>query len=167
MHKPWRMLSALAAVGLAGSLWTATDPRSDAHAADNSFRSSASPRMSPVAAAPRLQQQGTAAAGTPPAPTVFRQYCVGCHNDRMKGSYGNLSLENLDPNDVSGHVETLEKIVRKLRKGEMPPEGRQRPDPATLEKFVASIEAALDGASEQEPNPGRVVSRRLNRTEYV
>ena len=98
---------------------------------------------------------------------MLRQYCVGCHNDRMKGSYGNLSLEGVDVADVAAQVETFEKVVRKLRKGQMPPEGRPRPDAATLETFLASLEASLDRVAEQEPRPGRVVSRRLNRAEYV
>jgi mono/diheme cytochrome c family protein len=112
------------------------------------------------------QQAGTGAT-TPSGPNVFRQYCVGCHNERMKGSFGNLSLENLDPANVAGHVETFEKIVRKLRKGQMPPEGRPRPDAATFEQFIASLESSLDDHAARQPNPGRVVSRRLNRAEYV
>jgi Protein of unknown function (DUF1592)/Protein of unknown function (DUF1588)/Protein of unknown function (DUF1585)/Protein of unknown function (DUF1595)/Protein of unknown function (DUF1587)/Cytochrome C oxidase, cbb3-type, subunit III len=113
------------------------------------------------------QQQATNAVAASPSTAMFRQYCVGCHNERMKGNFGNLSLEGLDSTDVFGHVETFEKVVRKLRKGQMPPEGRPRPDAAALEAFVASLETALDRAAEQEPNPGRVVSRRLNRIEYV
>ena len=112
-------------------------------------------------------QQGGTVATTPSGPNVFRQYCVGCHNERMKGSFGNLSLENLDPANVTGHVETFEKIVRKLRKGQMPPEGRPRPDAATFEQFIASLESSLDAHAARQPNPGRVVSRRLNRAEYV
>jgi mono/diheme cytochrome c family protein len=114
------------------------------------------------------QQQPQAPAATAvPSAALFKQYCVGCHNERMKGNFGNLSLENIDPADVSNHVETLEKVARKLRKGLMPPEGRPRPDQATLDAFTASLETALDRAAERQPNPGRVVSRRLNRTEYV
>jgi mono/diheme cytochrome c family protein len=118
---------------------------------------------------PRAQaaQQGGAVAATPSTQNLFRQYCVGCHNERMKGSFGNLSLENLDPANVAGHVETFEKVVRKLRKGQMPPEGRPRPDAATFEQFMVSLETALDAHAARQPNPGRVVSRRLNRAEYV
>jgi hypothetical protein len=49
----------------------------------------------------------------------------------------------------------------------MPPEGRPRPDAATLDGFVSALERSLDRVAAQQPNPGRVVSRRLNRTEYV
>ena len=61
----------------------------------------------------------------------------------------------------------LEKIVRKLRAGLMPPEGRPRPDAATLDHFASSLEAALDRVAALAPNPGRVASHRLNRAEYV
>ena len=162
-----RLLSAIAVIGLAAGLWTATDRRSGAHAANANFESAVAAPTSRVAMTTHAQQQGANAVATPPPPTVFRQYCVGCHNDRMKSNYGNLSLESLDVRDVSAHMETLEKVVRKLRKGQMPPEGRPRPDVATVEAFVSSLETALDRAAGQEPNPGRVVTRRLNRVEYV
>ena len=133
MRKLRRLLSATAVVGLACSFWSPTDRRSDVHAANLDFESSVAARM--VAAMPaHAQQQGANTVATAPSSTLFRQYCVGCHNDRMKGNYGNLSLEGVDPGDVSGHVETLEKVARKLRKGQMPPEGRPRPDAATLEE---------------------------------
>ncbi len=127
------------------------------------------PEGRPLQRAPlqRAPQQATGNAAPAPPAALLKQYCVGCHNDRMKGNFGNLSLENIDPADVSGHVETFEKVVRKLRKGLMPPDGRPRPDAAALETFTAGLEKALDLAAERQPNPGRVVSRRLNRTEYV
>ncbi len=145
-----RLLSTITVIGVLGILWTALD------------RESAVRAMTSMAV-----PQGANAVATTPVATLFRQYCVGCHNERMKSNYGNLSLENIDTADVSGHVETLEKVVRKLRKGQMPPAGRPRPDSATLEAFIAPLESALDQYAEQQPNPGRVVSRRLNRAEYV
>ena len=47
----------------------------------------------------------------------------------------------------------------------MPPERSRRPDAATLTRFVTTLEAAIDRSA--APNPGRVASHRLNRTEYV
>ena len=102
------------------------------------------------------------------SPGVFRQYCVGCHNERMKANFGNLSLESVDPADVSATRETLEKVVRKLRKGQMPPLGRPRPDAADargLRRLARN--GARSRTPRRQPNPGRVVSRRLNRAEYV
>jgi len=121
----------------------------------------------PIAVVPAHQQPTTAAAVPGTSPALFRQYCVGCHNDRLKGSYGNLSLEGVDPSSPADHVDTLEKVVRKLRKGQMPPAGRPRPEAATLEAFVSSLEDGLDRAAARAPHPGRVITRRLNRIEYV
>lgn len=168
MRKLWRLPSTMAVVALIATLWTAIGLRSDAHAADKYFASAGKARTPLLAVRPRLQGRPSGTAATPsPSPTLFQQYCVGCHNGRMKGSYGNLSLESVDQADISGHIETFENVVRKLRKGLMPPEGRPRPDAATLEAFVASLETALDRAAAHQSNPGRVASRRLNRTEYV
>jgi mono/diheme cytochrome c family protein len=180
MRKLCTLLSAIAVVGLIGGNWT-TGVR--AHSRETGPGSPSSPDLAgraerrpqqrvqpqwlrPVSSRFQPQAAGNAGAASPSA-ALFKQYCVGCHNDRMKGNFGNLSLDNIDPADVSGHVETFEKVVRKLRKGLMPPEGRPRPDAATLDAFTTSLETALDRAAEQQPNPGRVVSRRLNRTEYV
>ena len=99
----------------------------------------------------------------PPQRVLFDQYCVACHSDRLRT--GGLSLQSLDIGDVAANVEVLEKVVRKLRDGEMPPEGRRRPDAATVDSFVTALEGRLDEAA--PPDPGRVASRRLNRTEYV
>src|SRR4051812_745228 len=53
------------------------------------------------------------------------QYCVTCHNDRLKTS--NLSLEKLNLADVGDHPEIWERVVRKLRAGVMPPPDIRRP----------------------------------------
>ena len=141
--RPLTLLTTVAVMAVTAMAWMAVDPQSTVRAAQTA--TSASTTSSPV----------------------FRQYCVGCHNERMKANFGNLSLENIDPADVSSHAETLEKVVRKLRKGQMPPLGRPRPDAAALEAFVVSIENGLDAHARRQPSPGRVVSRRLNRAEYV
>jgi mono/diheme cytochrome c family protein len=122
-----------------------------------------------TAGRPHAQQRPVtaSAAATAPSATFFREYCVGCHNEQMKGGRGNLALDAVDVTNTAAHVEVLEKVVRKLRKGQMPPEGRPRPDGAALESFVVSLEASLDRAASKDIRPGHIVSRRLNRVEYV
>ena len=99
------------------------------------------------------------------SPEIFANYCVTCHNERLQTA--GLSLDRIDLKDVSNNAEILEKVVRKLRSGQMPPEGRPRPDAVTIDEFALSLENALDRAAVAHPNPGRVASRRLNRLEYV
>jgi cytochrome c5 len=96
----------------------------------------------------------------------LKQYCVTCHNQKLKT--GGLSLETIDLRDVSRNGEILEKVVLKLGSGAMPPSGARRPDKATREAFLASLETSLDRASAAHPNPGRpMMLHRLNRMEYL
>ena len=109
----------------------------------------------------------TATAELPAVPTraLFDQYCVACHNDRLR--QGDLSLADVDPTHPAAHATTLEKVIRKLRAGQMPPAHRPRPDQATLAAFIAGLEHEIDRAAAADPNPGRPVLHRLNRTEYA
>lgn len=96
---------------------------------------------------------------------VLNQYCVTCHNQKLKT--GGLELDKLSLQQVGAEAETWEKVVRKLRAGMMPPAGAPRPDRHTLDALAASIETSLDQAAAQHPNPGRVPLHRMNRTEYA
>ena len=96
---------------------------------------------------------------------LLDRYCVTCHNERLQTA--NLMLDRVDLAEVGEHAEALEKVVRKLRAGQMPPEGRPRPGREAVETFVAALEAALDREAAGRLAPGRVASRRLNRVEYV
>jgi mono/diheme cytochrome c family protein len=109
--------------------------------------------------------QATAANQRPPDRALLDQYCVTCHNDRLKT--GGLSLDKVDVGDTRANAEVLEKVIRKLRTGQMPPMGRPRPDEAAIDAFAGSMEMQLDRAAAQTPNAGRVASHRLNRGEYV
>jgi len=104
--------------------------------------------------------------GAPPAPDrqLLDTYCVTCHDDRLRTA--GLTLQSADLGRVGADPAVWEHVVRKLRGGQMPPAGRPRPDAAAIEAFVAALEAALDRASALAPDPGRPVTRRLNRTEY-
>ena len=98
---------------------------------------------------------------------LLDQYCVGCHNERMKESYGGLALDTVDLGNIGDHAGTLEAVVRKLRAGQMPPAGRPRPEAQAREVFTAWLETELDQAAALDPNPGRKEPfHRLNRAEY-
>ncbi|MEO8257900.1 MAG: DUF1592 domain-containing protein [Acidobacteriota bacterium] len=96
---------------------------------------------------------------------VVKQYCVTCHNDRVKTA--GLSLETLDLANVRAGGDAWEKVVRRLRRGAMPPEGVRRPDPATYQGLTAWVEGELDRAAVSHPNPGHPPPHRLNRAEYA
>ncbi len=96
---------------------------------------------------------------------LVKQYCVGCHNDRLKR--GDLVLSGLDPARPTADPATWEKVARKVRAGMMPPAGAKRPDKPQLEAFASHLEAAIDRAAAAAPNPGRPALHRLNRIEYT
>jgi hypothetical protein len=97
-----------------------------------------------------------------PSPSpVLDQYCVTCHNDRLKT--GGLSLQGLT---FDRDAETWEKVIRKVRAGMMPPAGAKRPERAALDALTGSIENAIDRAAASNPNPGRSPLHRMNRVEY-
>ncbi len=99
------------------------------------------------------------------AKAVIQQYCVTCHNAKLKTA--GLQLDSLDIGRIGEHPEVWEKVARKLRTGEMPPPRMPRPDKATYVNATAELEAALDTAAAAKPNPGRVPVHRLNRAEYT
>jgi len=113
----------------------------------------------------RLASAGAQPAAEVPSRELLDRYCVTCHNERLQTA--ELRLDEVDLTRIAEHASVLEKVVHKLRSGQMPPEGRPRPDDATVDAFTTSLETALDRVAAATPNPGRVASRRLNRVEYV
>src|SRR6266853_4951858 len=101
-----------------------------------------------------------------PAREFVTNYCVTCHNDRLKT--GNLTLESADANQVFNAAQTWEKVIVKLRSRSMPPPGIRRPDNAAYDATAAWLETELDRAAAAHLNPGRPSDlHRLNRTEYA
>jgi len=96
---------------------------------------------------------------------VLDTYCVSCHNARTR--VAGLALDQLDAARVGDNAPIWEKVVVRLRAREMPPAGSPRPDEAAYRSAVSSLEASLDRAAAAQPNPGRVMVHRLNRTEYT
>jgi mono/diheme cytochrome c family protein len=99
-----------------------------------------------------------------PQQALVQKYCASCHNDRAKT--GGVSFDGLDPAQAPAHAEIWERALLKLRGGMMPPQGMPRPDAATLDGFITSLEATLDSATLKNPDPGHKPVHRLNRTEY-
>ncbi len=95
---------------------------------------------------------------------LLDQYCVTCHNDKLKTS--NFSLQNLDLSAAGDHPEIWEQVIRKLRAGMMPPPGMPRPSLAKYEQLRDWLETEVDRKAAEHPDPGSVVLHRLNRTEY-
>jgi mono/diheme cytochrome c family protein len=94
---------------------------------------------------------------------VVKQYCVGCHNAKLKTA--GLMLDQLDLAHLGDHAEIGEKVILKLRAGMMPPAKLPRPDDAKREALINFLESEIDhSAVTHLPAPGL---HRLNRTEYT
>src|SRR5689334_16274388 len=97
--------------------------------------------------------------------TLVNQNCFGCHNDKLKS--GGFSWSAVDLDHPEQHAEQVEKAVRYLRAGLMPPPGAPRPTAAAVSSVATTLETAIDRAAAQNPNPGRPALHRMNRTEYT
>ncbi len=103
------------------------------------------------------------------SPEVFsfvQNNCAGCHNGKVKsGDIDLVSSKSLKTFDEDRG--TWEKVVEKLKTGQMPPPGAPRPPvvaTASVTKWLESEFARQDRAV--VPDAGRVRARRLNKTEY-
>ena len=98
---------------------------------------------------------------------VLTDTCAQCHNSRLLS--GGLNVEAIaSPESLVKQRDVWEKVLRRLRAGDMPPAGAPRPAKAQLDAMTGYIERAFDRADASIPqDPGRVTARRLNRTEYT
>ena len=97
--------------------------------------------------------------------TYVETHCVACHNDRART--GGLSLGADTFASLAGKTETWEKVLHKIRTGQMPPANRPRPGAADTNAVTTWLQTTLDTAADRDPQPGRVGAHRLNRTEYT
>ena len=110
------------------------------------------------------RQTAPTASSSPQA--VVNQYCVTCHNQRLRTA--GLALDSLDATNPSANAEVWERVIGKLRAQSMPPPGRPRPDAATYRSAATMLERDIDQAWAAHPKPGRIGAvHRLNRTEYT
>ena len=116
----------------------------------------AAAQVGPVAATPLT---------APDQAALVAKYCTTCHNER--GKSGNLSLAGFDGKWVADHRDTVEKMIRKLRAGMMPPAGMARPDEAAIGRFASALESRMDALAAADPNPGWRPFQRLTRAEYT
>jgi Protein of unknown function (DUF1592)/Protein of unknown function (DUF1588)/Protein of unknown function (DUF1595)/Protein of unknown function (DUF1587)/Protein of unknown function (DUF1585) len=95
---------------------------------------------------------------------TWKKYCDTCHTGPKARAGVNLETLDLAKLDVNG--ETWEKVLRKLRTGQMPPPGALRPDETTYKSLVTAIIGERDRLADLRPTPGRPTLHRLNRAEY-
>ena len=97
---------------------------------------------------------------------LMAKYCSGCHAG--EAPEGRLDLSRYDQVDrVLRDRRAWQRIDQRLRDGEMPPEGEERPTSDELERWRNWMRRAAEARDHLYPaRPGRVTMRRLNRAEY-
>ena len=172
MNRSATAVLAAAAVGvtLAGLSVAAVDR---APQGATQLRAAATTGRAPVAAAtprPQRTRAATPAAAAAPAMSSATQtelvvtYCASCHSERAKA--GGLSLANFNALRAADSPDVVEKMLRKLRAGMMPPAGAKRPPAGSLDELMVALEARMDEHAAVNPNPGWRPFQRLNRAEY-
>lgn len=119
--------------------------------------------VAPLAA---LQPPASAGFDTAVKPLLTRS-CYACHNDRNASGGLNI-LPFTSPASLGERREEWERIVQKIRTGEMPPKPSPRPAQDKVDALLGFIHAEFEKADRNvKPDPGRVTARRLNRVEYA
>jgi len=95
---------------------------------------------------------------------LLDRYCTDCHNE--VDYTADVAFDRLTPDAIAAEPDLFEEVVRKLRGRMMPPPGAAIPTSGEYDGLVAWLEDRLDEAAAADPNPGRVILHRLNRTEY-
>ncbi len=95
---------------------------------------------------------------------VLEEVCAECHNASTP-----LNIElYANPASFVTHRDGWDKILARLRAGEMPPPTVAPPSDEELSGLMAFVEGELDRIDRTaKPDPGRVTAHRLNRTEYA
>ena len=95
---------------------------------------------------------------------VLTKTCTPCHNQQL-ASGGMVIAPFTKAASLTANRSDWERILDKLRAGEMPPRGIPRPP--QLDAAIAYVQHQFELADKNvKPDPGRVTARRLNRAEY-
>jgi hypothetical protein len=97
---------------------------------------------------------------------LMQNYCFKCHGNGKKK--GGLALDEFIASAAAAKDDkTWEHVLENLRTGEMPPDDEtKQPTLEEREKIMKWIDLAVFAVDPDNPDPGRVTIRRLNRVEY-
>jgi hypothetical protein len=96
---------------------------------------------------------------------VLEDYCYGCHGTGLKK--GGVTLDEF-PSDEAllGSRNLWWGVLKNVRAGLMPPAGKPRPSGDEVRVLEDWIKRSVFAIDPNDPDPGRVTLRRLNRIEY-
>lgn len=101
------------------------------------------------------------------AAPLLTQFCVECHGTESPEAHLNLERLSAQP-DFATQFRTWEKVIERLKDGQMPPAGAQQPAGPQRRELIELIAGALDAyIDEHAGDPGRVAMRQLTSAEYA
>jgi hypothetical protein len=96
---------------------------------------------------------------------VLVEYCFDCHGEGMEK--GKVTLDQFKSDDeLVNNRELWAKVLKNVRAGLMPPEKKPRPDAPQQKILTDWIKFDIFGINPNDPDPGQITIRRLNRIEY-
>lgn len=108
----------------------------------------------------------TVAVAAPPTAAFIDKHCVECHDADVKKGGLDLTALKWQPEDRANFDAWVE-VFDRVRKGEMPPKKKERPEAGEQKSFLTGLESSLhDHQAAVLAQTGRTVLRRLNRVEY-
>jgi hypothetical protein len=96
---------------------------------------------------------------------IIKEFCYDCHGDGM--DKGKVAFDEFNPDkDLTTSQDLWWRALKNLRAGMMPPPKKPHPSPEQVAQIERWIKSQVFAANPQNPDPGRVTLRRLNRVEY-
>lgn len=96
---------------------------------------------------------------------LVETYCYDCHGDGLKK--GELAIDKFDSiAEMQANRDVWKRIQDHLKHQLMPPLDEDQPNAEERKKILDWIDAAVFPVDPNNPDPGRVTLRRLNRVEY-
>jgi hypothetical protein len=95
---------------------------------------------------------------------LLSQFCYSCHGEKKKGDLDLRIYANAE--SAAKDRAVFEKVMKHLQAHEMPPENKPQPSPSERDTIVNWISTQFFPCDCDNPDPGRVTIRRLNRAEY-
>ena len=95
---------------------------------------------------------------------LIQTSCIACHNEFTLQA--GLNLQGFDAEAPHLNPVVAEKMIRKLRAGQMPPREMPRDDDAIM-NLVSTLENRLDDAAREQKRAGTRPFQRVNRAEYA
>lgn len=96
---------------------------------------------------------------------ILSEFCYSCHGEGQATAKVAFDKFGTDRELLSSR-DLWWRALKQVRAGLMPPKGEPRPSVEQIKKLEDWIKAAVFEANPQDPDPGRVTVRRLNRIEY-